>query len=147
MVAAPANPLLNKAANGANEGPELLVGIESKLTEPLSPHDPVTWRAPYHAPEMATLLTAGWSDEHQWSTMFPWLANDISFPAVPLLMLLGPVSKLKRSNGAGPVMVIVLPAANPNQEVLSPGNMTEASAASNTAESLSIGVKVYPASE
>ena len=34
------------------------------------------------------LREAGWSDEHQWSTMFPWLANDISFPAVPFLMLL-----------------------------------------------------------
>ncbi len=34
------------------------------------------------------LREAGWSDEHEWSTMFPWLANDISFPAVPLLMLL-----------------------------------------------------------
>jgi hypothetical protein len=31
---------------------------------------------------------AGWSDEHQWSTMFPWLANDVSFPGVLLLMLL-----------------------------------------------------------
>jgi hypothetical protein len=34
------------------------------------------------------LREAGWSDEHQWATMFPWLANDISFPAVPFLMLL-----------------------------------------------------------
>jgi hypothetical protein len=31
---------------------------------------------------------AGWNDDHQWSTMFPWLANDISFPAVPLFMIL-----------------------------------------------------------
>jgi hypothetical protein len=30
----------------------------------------------------------GWSDQEQWSTMFPWLANDISFAGVPMLMLL-----------------------------------------------------------
>jgi hypothetical protein len=34
------------------------------------------------------LRDVGWSDEHQWSTMFPWLANDISFAGVPILMLL-----------------------------------------------------------
>ena len=34
------------------------------------------------------LREAGWSDEHQWSTMFPWLANDISFPGVIVLMVL-----------------------------------------------------------
>ena len=34
------------------------------------------------------LRDVGWSDEHQWSTMFPWLANDISFVGVPILMLL-----------------------------------------------------------
>jgi hypothetical protein len=60
-----------------------------------------------HAPFIATLYTnitgdaelytrsytyrlrdLGWSDENQWSTMFPWIANDISFFGVPLLMLL-----------------------------------------------------------
>jgi hypothetical protein len=30
----------------------------------------------------------GWSDQRQWSTMFPWIANDISFPMVPVFMLL-----------------------------------------------------------
>jgi hypothetical protein len=30
----------------------------------------------------------GWSDDHRWSTMFPWIANDISFPMVPVFMLL-----------------------------------------------------------
>ena len=36
------------------------------------------------------LREAGWSDEHQWSTMFPWLANDVSFPGVlPLMLLIG----------------------------------------------------------
>jgi hypothetical protein len=34
------------------------------------------------------LREIGWSDEHQWSTMFPWIANDISFPMVPVFMLL-----------------------------------------------------------
>lgn len=29
---------------------------------------------------------AGWDDKAQWSTIFPWLASDFSFPAVPLLM-------------------------------------------------------------
>jgi hypothetical protein len=34
------------------------------------------------------LREIGWSDEHRWSTMFPWIANDISFTMVPILMLL-----------------------------------------------------------
>jgi hypothetical protein len=34
------------------------------------------------------LRAIGWSDQHQWSTMFPWIANDISFPMVPVFMLL-----------------------------------------------------------
>jgi hypothetical protein len=34
------------------------------------------------------LRNVGWSDQEQWSTMFPWLANDISFAGVPILMLL-----------------------------------------------------------
>jgi hypothetical protein len=34
------------------------------------------------------LRDLGWSDQHQWSTMFPWLANDISFTGVLILMLL-----------------------------------------------------------
>ena len=29
-----------------------------------------------------------WSDQHRFNTMFPWIANDISFPLVPVLMLL-----------------------------------------------------------
>jgi hypothetical protein len=33
------------------------------------------------------LRELGWSDEHHWSTMIPWIANDISFPMVPVLML------------------------------------------------------------
>jgi len=34
------------------------------------------------------LREIGWSDQHQWSTMFPWIANDISFSMVPMFMLL-----------------------------------------------------------
>ena len=30
----------------------------------------------------------GWNDQHRFNTMFPWIANDISFPMVPVLMLL-----------------------------------------------------------
>jgi hypothetical protein len=33
-------------------------------------------------------LREAWSDEHRFSTMFPWIANDISFPMIPALMLL-----------------------------------------------------------
>lgn len=39
---------------------EMLVGIESKLTETLGPHEPVEWKRPYHAREMAGLLQGGW---------------------------------------------------------------------------------------
>ena len=28
----------------------------------------------------------GWSDLHQWSTMFPWFANDVGFVAVPFVI-------------------------------------------------------------
>ena len=34
------------------------------------------------------LRELGWNDQHRFSTMFPWIANDISFPMVPVLMLL-----------------------------------------------------------
>jgi hypothetical protein len=61
---------------------------------------------------------------------------------VPLPRVEGPMSRLLRSNGAGPVKVIVLSAANPNHEVGSPGKLP--SAASKTAELLSLGVRVKP---
>ena len=38
----------------------MLVGIESKLTETLAPHEPVEWKPPYHTREMAALLKDGW---------------------------------------------------------------------------------------
>jgi len=34
------------------------------------------------------LRREGWSDEYQWSTMLPWLANDVSFWGVPLLIFI-----------------------------------------------------------
>lgn len=43
-------------------GPSLLVGIESKLTETLTTHDPVEWRAAYQSPEMRLLLDGGWAE-------------------------------------------------------------------------------------
>jgi hypothetical protein len=41
-------------------GPDLVVGVESKLTETLAPHHPVSWRDPYWSAEMATLLDDRW---------------------------------------------------------------------------------------
>ena len=37
-----------------------LLGVESKLTETPTEHDPVHWRDPYRRPEMRTLLDADW---------------------------------------------------------------------------------------
>lgn len=31
---------------------------------------------------------AGWSDKYQWSTIFPWLASDVGFPGVPVLIVI-----------------------------------------------------------
>jgi hypothetical protein len=42
--------------------PQMLVGIESKLTETLAPHKPVEWREPYRTPEMGSVLQDGWQD-------------------------------------------------------------------------------------
>jgi hypothetical protein len=30
---------------------------------------------------------AGWNDKAQWSSMFPWIANDVGFPSIPVLMV------------------------------------------------------------
>lgn len=54
------------------QGPNLLLGIESKLTEMLDAHDPVPWRSPYHSSEMATVLSAGWADVLQASLAKEW---------------------------------------------------------------------------
>jgi hypothetical protein len=42
------------------EGPTIVVGIESKLTETLAAHAPVTWKPNYATEAMADLLTDGW---------------------------------------------------------------------------------------
>jgi hypothetical protein len=44
------------------QGPELLVGVESKLTETLEPHQPVRWKTPYRSVQMSSLLDGGWSN-------------------------------------------------------------------------------------
>ena len=56
----------------AVSSPELLVGVESKLTEYLAPHEPVRWRAPYQQPEMARLLDNGWRDVFKASLSRSW---------------------------------------------------------------------------
>jgi hypothetical protein len=43
------------------QGPGVLVGVESKLTEMLEPHDPVPWKDPYRSADMESLLEGGWS--------------------------------------------------------------------------------------
>lgn len=50
----------------------VVVGVESKLTEPLRPHSPVRWRTPYHQPEMKTILTGGWSQVFAKSLAGTW---------------------------------------------------------------------------
>ena len=52
--------------------PGVLLGIESKLTETLAEHEPVIWKTPYHAPEMAALLHGGWADVFQSSLSGRW---------------------------------------------------------------------------
>jgi len=41
--------------------PGVVVGVESKLTETLSAHEPVPWRPVYGNPEMEELLDGGWA--------------------------------------------------------------------------------------
>ena len=41
---------------------DIVVGVESKLTETLSPHKPVAWKEPYHRSEMGSLLGDQWRD-------------------------------------------------------------------------------------
>jgi hypothetical protein len=52
--------------------PAMLVGIESKLTETLAPHDPVEWKPPYHTPEMAGVLQGGWRQVFRASLNREW---------------------------------------------------------------------------
>jgi hypothetical protein len=51
---------------------DVMVGVESKLTETLAAHDPVKWRSPYHKPVMRTLLDAGWAEVFESSLAGSW---------------------------------------------------------------------------
>lgn len=42
----------------------------------------------YQRSYLYKISAAGWSDKSQWSTIYPWLASDVSFPAVPLVIAL-----------------------------------------------------------
>ena len=42
----------------------------------------------YDRSYMAKISAAGWDDKAQWSTLFPWLASDLGFPAVPFVMVI-----------------------------------------------------------
>lgn len=52
--------------------PGSVVGVESKLTETLSEHAPVQWRAPYARAEMGALLHGGWSEVFDASRSGSW---------------------------------------------------------------------------
>lgn len=41
----------------------------------------------YKRSYLSKVNQAGWDDKAQWSTVFPWIASDFSFFAVPLLMI------------------------------------------------------------
>ncbi len=53
-------------------GPDLIFGVESKLTEMLDPHEPEPWRKPYLAPAMRDLLSDGWADVFDQSLAGTW---------------------------------------------------------------------------
>jgi len=59
------------------QGPGLMLGIESKLTETLTPHDPVEWRAPYHSPKMQHLLADGWAAVFRDSRAGQWTPSHL----------------------------------------------------------------------
>jgi len=53
-------------------GPNLVVGIESKLTEHLGPHKPVPWKPAYRRPEMGALLDESWRELMDFSFSEAW---------------------------------------------------------------------------
>lgn len=59
------------------QGSELLVGVESKLTETLDAHDPVRWRTPYLSSEMHRLLNSGWADVFDASRTQTWTPSHL----------------------------------------------------------------------
>jgi Restriction Endonuclease associating with ARP len=54
------------------EGPYIVVGVESKLTEHLAAHGPVTWEPPYGSSNVAELLSGGWKQTLQDSLAGRW---------------------------------------------------------------------------
>ena len=54
------------------EGPDIVVGVESKLTEHLAAHGPETWKTPYRSANMAELLGGGWRQTFQDSLAGRW---------------------------------------------------------------------------
>lgn len=62
--------------NGLGHSPALL-GLHASIT---GNDELITASYPYR------LRQDGWSEEYQWSTMLPWLANDVSFWGVPILI-------------------------------------------------------------
>lgn len=57
------------------QAPGLIVGVESKLTETLTPHKPVPWKAPYMAAGMAAMLAGGWREALESSLAAHWLPH------------------------------------------------------------------------
>ncbi len=43
-------------------GPDIVVGVESKLTETFSEHEPTAWKAPYATAEMRGVLDEPWAE-------------------------------------------------------------------------------------
>ena len=59
------------------EGPEIILGAESKLTEHLAPHAPVDWRPPYRTDEMAMLLSEGWKRVLEDAIVGRWMPRHV----------------------------------------------------------------------
>lgn len=76
-----------------------LVGIESKLTEPLACHQPVEWKAPYKRDAMATLLQDGWLKAFNASPAGAWRPQHLG-----LEQLLKQPSRSTRTPTAGPLI-------------------------------------------
>ncbi|MFK3818834.1 hypothetical protein ACI2KG_19865 [Pseudomonas sp. NPDC089407] len=54
----------------------------------MSNYSKVVDEALYERSYLHKVDLAGWSDTAQWSTLFTWIASDVSFPLVPLVILI-----------------------------------------------------------
>lgn len=54
------------------QGPGLIVGVESKLTETLEDHDPVPWKDAYRSADMCSLHEGGWARAFDASLAGDW---------------------------------------------------------------------------